>query len=189
MSKQSVFCLATSRTQAELIVEQLHAENYSNQAISVLFPDRWATRDYSPLKEAPSGAGADAPHRIGGALGWVAGMGPMTLPDAGLLIAGGPVVAAMNGLAPARSAAGLGRVLAGLGLADGDARRYEVRVKQGSLLIAVHADRPPELARAKDIFLDAGAQDICWAAGAREKPAESASVPAPGSISANRSAG
>lgn len=40
MSKKSVFCITTSREQADRIVEQLKSANFSNNDISVLFPDR-----------------------------------------------------------------------------------------------------------------------------------------------------
>ena len=39
MSKKSVFCIATSRDQADRIVTRLKDENFSNNDISVLFPD------------------------------------------------------------------------------------------------------------------------------------------------------
>ena len=62
MSKKSVFCLATSRDQAERIVDQLKAANFSNNDISVLFPDKGTTRDFAHEKntKAPEGAVAGA---------------------------------------------------------------------------------------------------------------------------------
>jgi len=159
MSKQSVFCLATSRTQAEFVVEQLHAENFSSQEVSVLFADRGLTRDLAPSR--PAGTGGAPPGRpsgiIGGALGWVAGIGAIAVPGAGPLIAGGPLAAALTGFA---AGAGMAGGLLGLGLTESEARRYEVKIKQGNLLISVHTERGGRAGRAKEIFVNAGAQEI-----------------------------
>ena len=45
MSKKSVFCITTSREQADRIVDQLKTANFSNNDISVLFPDKAGTRE------------------------------------------------------------------------------------------------------------------------------------------------
>jgi hypothetical protein len=50
MSKKSVFCIATSRSQGDLIVDRLKAANFSSSDISVLFPDQSATRDFAHEK-------------------------------------------------------------------------------------------------------------------------------------------
>lgn len=62
MTKKSVFCIATSRGKAERIVESLKAANFSNNDISVLFPDKGSTRDFAHEKstKAPEGAVAGA---------------------------------------------------------------------------------------------------------------------------------
>ena len=79
MSKKSVFCIATYRNQAEQIVAQLKSANFSNNDISVLFPDKSTTRDFAHEKntKAPEGAltGAGTGGLLGGALGWIAGIG------------------------------------------------------------------------------------------------------------------
>jgi len=46
MSKKSVFCIATSSAQADQIVGHLKSEHFSNNDISVLFPDKGSTRDF-----------------------------------------------------------------------------------------------------------------------------------------------
>src|ERR1700689_4158314 len=87
MSKKSVFCIATSRGQADQIVDQLKNANFSNNDISVLFPDKCTTRDFAHEKntKAPEGAvaGAGTGGVIGGALGWIAGIGALAVPGGG----------------------------------------------------------------------------------------------------------
>jgi hypothetical protein len=78
MSKKSVFCITTSRDQADRIVDQLKTADFSNNDISVLFHDKGSTRDFAHEKntKAPEGAiaGAGTGGVIGGALGWIAGI-------------------------------------------------------------------------------------------------------------------
>ena len=72
MSKKSVFCISTSRQQAERIVGQLKNANFSNNDISVLFPDKGTTRDFAheTHTKAPEGVATGA--GTGGVLGGAA---------------------------------------------------------------------------------------------------------------------
>ena len=165
MSKKSVFCIATSRDQADRIVDTLKSANFSNNDISVLFPDKTTTRDFAHEKstKAPEGAvtGAGTGGVIGGALGWVAGIGALAIPGVGPFIAAGPIIAALSGAAVGAAVGGIAGGLIGLGIPEIEAKRYEGKVKAGNLLISVHTEDSKEIARAKDIFTKAGAQDIC----------------------------
>src|SRR5205823_3640831 len=122
MSKKSVFCIATSRNQAEQIVDQLKIASFSNNDISVLFPDKDTTRDFAHEKhtKAPEGVatGAGTGGVIGGALGWVAGIGALAIPGAGPFIAAGPIMAALSGAAIGAAAGGLAGGLIGLGIPE-----------------------------------------------------------------------
>jgi hypothetical protein len=165
MSKKSVFCIATSRDQAERIVNRLKTANFSNNDISVLFPDKETTRDFAHEKntKAPEGAvaGAGTGGVIGGALGWVAGIGALAIPGVGPFIAAGPIIAAMSGAALGATVGGIAGGLIGLGIPEIEAKRYEGKVRAGNLLISVHTENSQEIAQAKNIFTTAGAQDIC----------------------------
>jgi hypothetical protein len=165
MSKKSVFCIATSRGQAEQIVGQLKNANFSNNDISVLFPDKETTRDFAHEKstKAPEGAvtGAGTGGVVGGALGWLAGIGALAIPGVGPFIAAGPIIAALSGAAVGAAVGGIAGGLIGLGIPEIEAKRYEGKVKAGNILISVHTEDSREIARAKDIFTRAGAQDVC----------------------------
>jgi hypothetical protein len=167
MLKKSVFCISTSRDQADRIVDHLKTAGFSNNDISVLFPDKGTTRDFAHEKntKAPEGAvaGAGTGSVIGGALGWIAGIGALAIPGVGPFIAAGPIMAALSGAAIGAAAGGIAGGLIGLGIPELEARRYEGKVKQGNILISVHTDDAGDIARAKDIFNQAGAQDICAA--------------------------
>ena len=165
MSKKSVFCIATSRGQADRIVEHLKTANFSNNDISVLFPDKGTTRNFAHEKntKAPEGAvaGAGTGGVVGGALGWIAGIGALAIPGVGPFIAAGPIIAALSGAAVGAAVGGIAGGLIGLGIPEIEAKRYEGKVKEGNILISVHTEDVGDIARAKDIFGQAGAQDIC----------------------------
>jgi hypothetical protein len=165
MSKKSVFCIATSRSQADQIVDQLKNANFSNNDISVLFPDKGTTHDFAHEKhtKAPEGVatGASTGGVIGGALGWIAGIGALAIPGVGPFIAAGPIIAALSGAAVGAAAGGIAGGLIGLGIPEIEAKRYEGKIKKGNLLISVHTENSEEITQAKNIFTRAGAQDIC----------------------------
>jgi hypothetical protein len=176
MSKKSVFCITTSRDQANRIVDQLKTANFSNNDISVLFPDKGTTRDFAHEKntKAPEGAvaGAGAGGALGGAVGWIAGIGALTIPGVGPFIAAGPIVAALSGAAVGAAMGGITGGLIGLGIPELEAKRYEGKVKEGNILISVHTESSEEITEAKEIFTKAGAQDICTT-GEASTPKES----------------
>jgi hypothetical protein len=165
MSRKSVFCIATSRFQADQIVDHLKLANFSNNDISVLFPDQGTTRDFAHEKstKAPEGAltGAGTGGVIGGTLGWIAGIGALAIPGVGPFIAAGPIMAALGGLAVGATLGGIAGGLLGLGIPEIEAKRYEGKVKAGNLLISVHTANSEEITRAREIFNQAGAEDIC----------------------------
>jgi hypothetical protein len=176
MSKKSVFCIANYRDQADRIVDQLKNANFSNNDISVLFPDKGTTKDFAHEKntKAPEGAitGAGTGGVVGGALGWIVGIGALAIPGVGPFIAAGPIMAALSGAAIGAAAGGITGGLIGLGIPELEAKRYEGKVKEGNILLSVHTENSAEISRAKDIFTQAGAQDICTtgeAAAPKEK--------------------
>lgn len=165
MSKKSVFCITTSRPQADGIVHKLRLANFSNNDISVLFPDKDSTRDFAHEKntKAPEGAatGAGTGGVLGGALGWVVGIGALAIPGVGPFIAAGPIMAALSGAAIGATAGGIAGGLIGMGIPELEAKRYEGKVKAGNILISVHTEDSDEIDKANEIFEAAGATDIC----------------------------
>ena len=109
---------------------------------------------------------------MGGALGWIAGIGALAIPGVGPFIAAGPIIAALSGAAIGATVGGIAGGLIGLGIPEIEAKRYEGKIKEGNILISVHTEDAGEIARAKDIFNQAGAQDIC-VTGEASAPKES----------------
>ena len=57
---------------------------------------------------------------------------------------------------------GLTGALVGLGIPEYEAKRYEGKIKEGSILISVHSEDSDEVRRAKEIFERCGAHDISY---------------------------
>lgn len=165
MSKKSVFCIATSRTQADQIATRLKEAGFSSNDISVLFPDRETTRDFAHEKntKAPEGAvaGAGTGGLVGGALGWIAGIGALAIPGVGPFIAAGPILAALSGAAIGAGVGGITGGLIGLGIPELEAKRYDGKIRKGNILISIHTEDGDEVEAAKEIFKQYGAEDVC----------------------------
>ncbi|MFO7534576.1 MAG: DUF3341 domain-containing protein [Kiritimatiellia bacterium] len=171
MHNKSVFCIATSLDQADNIVESLKNANFSNNDISALFADKESTHEFAHEKstKAPEGtvAGVSTGGLIGGALGWIAGIGALAIPGIGPLVAAGPVLAALSGVAIGGAIGGVAGALIGLGIPELEAKRYEGKIREGNILISVHTENAEELSWAKDIFRRENARDICSTAEAQ----------------------
>ena len=168
---QAVFCLARTEAQAIRIVDQLKVAGFSPNDISVLFPDKTGTKDFAHEQhtKAPEGAttGAGTGGLLGGAFGWLVGIGAIAIPGLGPFIAAGPILAALSGAAAGAALGGLTGALIGMGIPEYEAKRYEGKIKDGNLLISVHTEDRTERARAKEIFEQAGAEEIADTAEAR----------------------
>jgi len=76
-------------------------------------------------------------------------------------------MAALSGAAAGAALGGVTGALIGFGIPEYEARRYEGKIKEGNVLISVHADNSTERERARTIFEEAGAEDISCTEEAR----------------------
>jgi hypothetical protein len=163
---KAVFGLVDNESQAERLVDELRAAGFSNNDISVLFPDKSSTRDFAHEQhtKAPEGAaaGAGTGGAIGGVLGWLAGIGALAIPGLGPFIAAGPIMAALAGAGVGAAVGGLTGALIGMGMPEYEAKLYEGKIKEGNILVAVHSEDREEKNRAKEIFERVGAHDISY---------------------------
>jgi hypothetical protein len=164
--KKAVFGIVKTEIQAINIANQLQAAGFSPNDISVLFPDRTGTRDFAHEQhtKAPEGAaaGAGTGAVLGGALGWMVGIGSLAIPGLGPFIAAGPIMAALAGAGAGAAAGGLAGALIGMGIPELEAKQYEGKIKNGNILLSVHAEDGKEVTRAKEILKNGGAEDISY---------------------------
>jgi hypothetical protein len=160
----AVFGIYPNQDALELGVDALKAAGFRNTDISVLFPENEGTKDFAHVKgtKMPEGAstGAGSGAVLGGALGWLAGIGALAIPGVGPFIAAGPIVAALAGAGVGGAVGGLTGALVGLGIPEYEAKRYEGRIVKGGILLSVHADDAEWTTRAKTILEQTNAEDI-----------------------------
>jgi hypothetical protein len=160
----AVFGIYPSYSDLEVGVDALKAAGFRNTDISALFPQNAGTKDFAHEKgtKAPEGAtaGAGTGAVLGGALGWLAGIGALAIPGLGPFIAAGPIMAALAGVGVGGAVGGFTGALIGMGIPEYEAKRYEGRIKNGGTLLSVHSDSSEWTKKAKEILERTGAQDI-----------------------------
>lgn len=166
MSEKGKVVLGIYKTRAAVgtAVDALKINGFYTTAISVLMPDSAGSQDFAHTKgtKAPEGAatGAGTGAVIGGTLGLLAGIGALAIPGIGPFIAAGPIMAALAGAGVGGAIGGIGGALIGLGIPEYEAKRYEGFIKEGGILLSVHASSADEVARAKKCLEQTGAKDI-----------------------------
>ena len=159
-----VYALATSDEQAVRIANRLRNCGFSASDISILTPDRAGMRDlgHENSTKAPEGAaaGAGAGAILGGALGWLAGVGALAIPGVGPLIAAGPILATLSGLAAGGTVGGLTGALVGTGIPEYEAQAYEGKLRDGNILMCVHVDDSEEAGKVRKVFGEEKAESI-----------------------------
>jgi hypothetical protein len=160
----AVYCVAKTGSHAVQIANRLRAGGFAPGDISVLAPDRTSGRELGVQtnSKAPEGAatGAGTGAVLGGAVGWLVGIGSLAIPGVGPLIAAGPILAALSGVAVGGAVGGLTGGLVGAGIPEFEAQQFEGRLREGNILISVHADDSDEAARAREIMSDEHAENI-----------------------------
>lgn len=159
-----VFGIYKTRFEAERAVDVLKTNGFRTSDVSVLVPQTLGAQDLAHTKntKAPEGAatGASTGALLGGALGLLAGIGALAIPGVGPLIAAGPIVGALAGAGVGGAVGGVSGALIGLGVPEYEAKRYEGYVKDGGILLSVHADNSDWVEKAKRHLEATGAADI-----------------------------
>lgn len=167
----AVFGIYSSTQHAEEAIESMRAAGFRADDISVLVADNEGSKDFGHERhtKAPEGTavGAATVGVLGGALGWLAGIGALAIPGIGPFIAAGPIMAALAGLGAGSIIGGLGGALVGMGIPEYEAKRYEGRIRSGGVLVSVHCDDDHWVHRAKEMLRNTGAEDIASATESR----------------------
>jgi hypothetical protein len=179
--KKAVIGTVQTRTQAETVVDRLTGAGFLLRDISLLLPDQAGARDVAHVQstKAPEGAvaGAGAGGLLGGTLGLLAGIGAIAFPGIGALVAAGPLLAALSAAAAGAVVGGIAGSLVGMGIPEVEAKFYEGKLRDGSLLIAVHVESSDEHKRAAEALNEAGTEHVSLARetavpNARQQPLE-----------------
>ena len=163
-SNKVVYGLFETRAALETAVNRLKAEGFLHSDISALLPTVEGSREFAHQKDtkAPEAASAGAAGGavLGGALGWLAGIGTLAIPGLGPFVAAGPILATLGGAGIGGAIGGIAGALVGMGIPEYEAKRFESSVKEGGMLLSVHAGQGEWVDKAKMIFKECGAHDI-----------------------------
>jgi hypothetical protein len=172
-----------SRIAVESAIKGFKDAGFSGSQISVILPDT-RTRGSKEMAtetdtKAPQsvivGPGSEVGGSgVGSALGWLVGIGAVTLPGLGPVIAVGPLIVALAGIGIGRGADGFAGSLAALGLPEVDAKRFEQRLLTGEVLVAICCDSAEHFQRAREIMEITHAEDIASHGDLFSKPDSSA---------------
>lgn len=165
MAKNTVvYGIYRNRTAVEQGVDALKAAQFRNTDISVLLPQNAGNKEFAHKKDtkAPEGtaAGATTGAVVGGALGWLVGIGALAIPGLGPFIAAGPIMGALGGVGAGGVVGGVIGALIGMGIPEYEAKRYEGMIRDGGILLSVHCDDSDWVKRAKEVLERTGAHDI-----------------------------
>lgn len=159
-----VYCLARSEAQAIRIAQRLRNSGFPSDDISLLYPDPSSPRDlaHENSTKAPEGAtiGAGTGAIVGGALGWLTGIGVIAISGMAPLVAAGPILAALSGAAAGGTLGGLSGALVGAGIPEYEAKQFAGKLNEGNILISVHAADADEADQIRMIFEEEKAEDI-----------------------------
>ncbi len=164
MSQQSIFAVAVSEGQALQIERSLTEAGFSSDNISALIPDNDTAGSFdelpAPSRHGVGGTGGSTGGVLGGAIDLLASIGELAIPGVGRLIAAGPLLVALNGIAAGAAFFGIAGALVGIGVPETTAKRYESRISGGDILISVQAESAKQMEKAREIFESAEAEDI-----------------------------
>jgi hypothetical protein len=164
MANTAVFGIYPTYDAVDMAVEALRTAGFRNTDISLLLPKNEGNKDFGHVRatKAPEGAsaGAGSGALLGGTLGWLAGIGALAVPGLGPLIAAGPIVAMLAGAGAGGAIGGVTGALVGAGIPEYEAKRYEGRVRNGGILLSVHADDGQWARKAKEVLERTGAEDV-----------------------------
>jgi tetrahydromethanopterin S-methyltransferase subunit C len=160
----TVVCIAPNELSARGILQALRGADIPKSDVSVLFADAATTKGFAHElhTKAPEGAatGASTGGLLGGVLGWLVGIGSIAIPGVGPFIAAGPILAALSGAAIGAAVGGIAGTLVGLGIPEIEAKRYEVKVRDGGVMISIAAADHRAAYRIRTILRSAGAEEI-----------------------------
>jgi len=155
-----VFADADSATQA---LNALRDAGLTPEQVSVIARDTRTTQEMAEntdMVAEDAGKGAVVGTVLGGLAGWLVGISALAIPGIGPIVGAGIVGSTLAGASIGAAAGGLIGALGSYGVPEEDARQYEESVRQGSVLLTVHANDDMQAQQANAIFGDQGGRSV-----------------------------
>ena len=150
-------------TQATGALNALREASFRPEQVSVISRDTAAAKQLaadSDMVADEAGRGAMAGTLLGGLAGWLIGLSAFAIPGVGPIVGAGIIGTTLAGAGLGAAAGGFVGALGTYGIPDTEARDYEEALKEGHVLISVHANGNTEAARARAIFQTNGSQRV-----------------------------
>lgn len=155
-----VFENVDSATQA---LNALRDDGFTPEQVSVMARDSRTTREMAEntdMVAEDAGKGAVVGTVLGGLAGWLVGISALAIPGIGPVVGAGIIATTLAGAGIGAAAGGLIGALGSYGVPEDDARLYEESVRQGSVLMTIHADSDTQAQRAHRIFESYGGRSV-----------------------------
>jgi len=165
--KNAAICAVYStHASAEAALNALRAQGFATSDISVVatrgVEADATTPEVGAVSAEPVPAESGAVPALGVALGWLVNIGAIAVSGA-MIVAAGPIMATFRGMSDAML--GIADALVGVGIPAEDAKMYQDRVRDGAILVSVHADDAEWITKGRAIFEQTGAEDISPSSG------------------------
>lgn len=164
----TIFAIYETREAMESAVDALVKAGVPSAEISVLLPENIHAANVEtklePKLNTEPAVGATSRGVLSGTLGVIAGLGMLAIPGLGPLVGEGTLKAGLAGLGVERAVGNFAKYLINLGVPELEAQRYEDRLKQQAILLAVRCQSALEKPRLTEIVKSTGGQDVCTAA-------------------------
>ena len=171
---EAIVGLFKQRAEAEAAVEALKEAGFDEDNISLVLRQESLAGDGAVSEPLPdqsnredtavgAALGAVSGAALGGFAGLLFGVGSVTVPGIGVLVASGALLSGLSAVAVGAgvgaTAGGLMGALIGFGIPEEEARRHAEGVKEGGVVVVVHADKA-RLTPAEQAIRRAGAIEI-----------------------------
>lgn len=157
---RSVLCVASSRIQANRIVDHLANAGFAAGDISVVFPNGNTGHTTDVDRRGDSVAAVGLGLALGGVLGWLAGNQVFSMPGFGPLVACGPIGGVFKANTSRAPKCDVNTALVDMGIPRNEAGLYQENVRDGQVLVCFHANDWREAVAARKIFQAMGASNI-----------------------------
>lgn len=140
---------------AEQALNGLKGHGFTPEQVSVVAQDKTDVQhmaDNSEMVGEGAATGAVAGGVLGGLGGFLVGISALVIPGIGPIVGAGIIASTLAGAGIGAIAGGLVGALTEQGVDEADAREYEGHVKEGRILLTVHATSNEQEQQAREIF-------------------------------------
>jgi hypothetical protein len=137
---RTVIGLFAGRPGAEAAIRDLKDSGFKDDQIGVAHQDGDEQRDLLDATGATAAEGAATGALGGGVVGGLIGLlGSLLIPGVGPVVVGGVLASTLTGAGVGAATGGIIGALAGLGVPEEDARHFDNGLREGRILVTVHA--------------------------------------------------